>query len=190
MRQNSRIQEKSEIDSKYRVNNKISSPQVRVIDERGQQLGVLGTREAIRIAEDAGLDLVEVAPDAKPPVCRILDFGKLKYKEQKKAAEARKKTAVHVVKELRVRYRTDPHDLETKVKKAREFISHGDRVKFEMRFRGREVVYQDLGREVFDKIIQKLEDVAAVEDNAPLLGNKMILTLAPKALVAKVKPSA
>lgn len=165
---------------KHSINNEITALEVRVINADGEQLGVLSLREAITVAEDQGLDLVEVAPEAKPPVCRILDYGKLRYREQKKAAETRKKSSAQTTKELRVRYSTDDNDIATKVRNARRFLEEGDKVKFEMRFKGREVVYQDLGRETFKQIIKMLEDVAIVEELTPLMGSKMILNLAPK----------
>ena len=140
MRQ-SRFSEKPK--EKYSINKNIKARQVRLIDENGEQKGIVSIEDALTMANDAGLDLVQVADKASPPVCKILDYGKLKYREQKKAAEARKKTAVFVVKELRIRYSTDKHDLETKLRKAKAFLEAGDRVRFQMRFRGREVVYKD-----------------------------------------------
>lgn len=167
---------------KYAINDRIKSPEVRLIGPGGEQLGVVATKDALAKAEEHGLDLVEVAPGAEPPVCRILDYGKLKYKEQKKAAEQRKRGATHTVKELRIRYRTDTHDLETKVRKARKFLEGGDRVRFQMRFRGREVVYRDLGMQSFKEIAAMLEEIAIVEERTPLMGNRMTMTLAPKSL--------
>lgn len=165
---------------KHRINSEITASQVRLVSEDGGQVGVISRFEALRMAEEAGLDLVEVAPDAKPPVCRLLDYGKVKYREQKRAAEARKKVASHTVKELRVRYSTDEHDLETKIKSARKFIEAGDKVRFSMRFRGREVVYKDLAEGIFEQLVKSLEDIAAVEEKTPLLGTRMLLTLGPK----------
>ena len=173
------------VENKHRINRDITDPEVRVISEKGEQLGVLPTKEALKLAQDAGLDLVEVASGAKPPVCKLIDYGKLKYREQKKAAETRKKTATHTVKELRVRYRTDEHDLETKIRKARQFLESGDRVKFQMRFRGREVVYKDLGHELFDRIAEELNELAIVEERTPLVGNRMHLVFAPKGSASK-----
>ncbi|MCB0325740.1 MAG: translation initiation factor IF-3 [Bdellovibrionales bacterium] len=169
-----------EIPDKHRINEFINVPEVRVIGAEGEQLGVLSIREALAAAEEAGLDLVEVAGNAEPPVCRILDYGKLKYREQKKAAEARKRSSTTQVKELRIRYSTDKHDLETKVRKAREFLIDGDRVRFQMRFRGREVVYRELGEETFKKISEMLSDVSAVEEYSPLMNQRMAITLVPK----------
>jgi translation initiation factor IF-3 len=165
---------------KHRINENITAPEVRLILDSGEQRGVVSLREALQIAEEAGLDLVELAPDAKPPVCRLIDYGKLKYREQKKAAEARKKTVVQAVKEIRIRYSTDSHDLETKVKHAKRFLESGDKVRFSMRFRGREVVYKELGDEIFDTLIGLLEDVASVEERAPLMNQKMHITFGPK----------
>ncbi len=170
----------SESREKHRINEQITAHEVRLIGSEGNQLGVISTREAMRIAEEDGLDLVEVAGNASPPVCRILDYGKLKYKEQKKAAEARKRSSVHCVKELRVRYSTDAHDLDTKVRAARRFLKEGDRVKFQMRFRGREVVYKELGDQIFKQISDLLADIASVEEWTPLLSQKMFITFVPK----------
>ncbi len=172
---------------KHRLNEEINVPEVRVVGPEGDQLGVLPTATAIAIAEEAGMDLVEVAPNNEPPVCRILDYGKLKYKEQKKAAEARKKSSTAQVKELRIRYRTDTHDLETKVRKARKFLVDGDRVRFQMRFRGREVVYRELGENTFKQVSEMLGDVATVEDFSPLMNQRMHLTLVPRAGVIAAK---
>jgi len=163
----------------HRINDRISAREVRLIGEKGEQLGVLSIRDALAAAEAAGIDLVEVAPDANPPVCKLLDFGKLKYKEQKKEAEARKKRAENTVKELRIRYRTGVGDLETKLKHAREFLLEGDKVKFSMRFRGREEMYVGLGNEKFDQIIERLADIASVDERSPLAGKQIYLVLAP-----------
>ena len=162
------------------VNEEIQSAQVRVIDQEGNQLGVLKLEDALKRAEEGGTDLVEVAPQGDPPVCRLLDYGKYKYREQKKAAEARKKTAMVSVKEIRVRYNTDEHDLQTKLRNARKFLQAGDRVRFQMRFRGREIVYKKLGEEIFKRIITDLDTISAVEESASLTGSRMIMTLAPK----------
>jgi len=154
--------------------------QVRVISENGEQLGVLPTRQALQMAEEAGLDLVEVAPNADPPVCKIMNYGKFKYKEQKKEAEARKHRSETALKELRVRYMTDTADLETKLKKAREFLAEGDKVKFSMRFRGREIMYQDLGVAKLNLIAERLADVAVVDERSPLGGRQISITFAPQ----------
>lgn len=165
---------------------------MRVIDDEGGQLGILQIREALAKAEDAGLDLVEVAPMAKPPVCRIMDYGKFKYKEQKKEAEARKKRSEIETKELRIRYRTDSGDLETKLKQARDFLLDGDKVKFVMKFRGREVNYVELGLEKFEEIVKRLEDIATIDDQSPLAGKQIHIVLAPvkEAVVKHMKQKA
>lgn len=164
----------------HRINRRISAPQVRVISDSGEQLGIMPTRQALTIAEEAGLDLVEVAPTAAPPVCKIMDYGKFKYREQKKEAQARKHQAEQELKELRLRYITDKGDLEIKLKKARDFLLEGNKVKFTMRFRGREVMYQDLGLAKFATIIEKLSDVADVFERSPIGGRQIHIILDPK----------
>lgn len=163
----------------HRINDRIIAREVRVIGDKGEQIGVISIRDALVMAETAGLDLVEVAPEANPPVCKLLDYGKLKYKEQKKEAEARKKRAENTVKELRIRYRTDSGDLETKLKHAREFLEEGDKVKFSMRFRGREVMYVELGNEKFNVIIERLADIATIDERSQLAGKQTYIVLAP-----------
>lgn len=163
----------------HRINHRITAREVRLISDTGEQLGVLQLREALQMAENLGLDLVEVAPTAKPPVCRLMDYGKFKYREQKKEAEARKKRSENTVKELRIRYRTDVGDLETKLKQAREFLAEGDKVKFVMRFKGREVMYMDLGVEKFKIVAERLADVAVVEEKSPLVGKQIHILFAP-----------
>lgn len=174
-----RFRQQQPSTDKHRINRDITALEVRVIGSGGEQLGVLRTRDAIQKAEEEGLDLVEVAGTAKPPVCKILDYGKLKYREQKKEAALRKNTGP-TVKEIRVRYNTDKHDLETKMRNAKKFILEGDRVRFEMRFKGREASYQDLGKAIFQNIIAQLSEVAVVEESTPLIGLKMILVFVPK----------
>ena len=135
--------------------------------------------DALRRAEEAQLDLVEVAPSAQPPVCRILDYGKFKYQQHKKEAEARRKQSTTTVKELRLGYRTDVGDLERQIQRAREFLEGGDRVKFSLRFRGREMAYQDLGREKLMKVCEALKDTATVEGTPRMEGRLMGVILAP-----------
>jgi translation initiation factor IF-3 len=145
--------------------------------------------EALRRAEEAQLDLVEVAPTAQPPVCRILDYGKFKYQQHKKEAEARRKQATTTVKELRLGYRTDVGDLERQIQKARNFLVVGDRVKFSLRFRGREMAYQNLGREKLMRVCEALKDVANVEGTPRMEGRLMGVVLAPGAKKKPVKPA-
>lgn len=157
-----------------------------MIDVDGSQLGVVTTDEALRIAENAGLDLVEVAAQAKPPVCRILDYGKFKYQQHKKEAESKRKQSTTTLKELRLGYKTDVGDLDRQISKARKFLESGDRVKFTLRFRGREMAYQNLGREKLMKICDALSDLASVEGSPKMEGRLMGVVLAPG--VKKKKP--
>jgi translation initiation factor IF-3 len=177
----------------HRINRNIRCPQVRLIGPDGQQIGVVSTEEALRHAERAHLDLVEVAPTAQPPVCRILDYGKFKYQEHKKEVEARKKQSTTTVKELRLGYRTGSHDIARQVEKAREFLNAGDRVKFTLRFRGREMEYQDLGRKKLLGVCEALQDVGQVEGNPRMEGRLMGVVLAPgakkKPVVKAAKPA-
>jgi translation initiation factor IF-3 len=172
----------------HRINRHIRVPQVRLIGADGTQFGVVPIEEAWRRAEDAQLDLVEVAPTAQPPVCRILDYGKFKYQQHKKEAEARRKQATTTVKELRLGYRTDVGDLERQIQKAREFLAAGDRVKFSLRFRGREMAYQDLGRQKLMRVCEALKDVSTVEGNPRMEGRLMGVVLAPGAKKKTPKP--
>jgi len=168
----------------HRINHRILAKEVRVVSDSGEQLGVLATREALILAEKAELDLVEVAPTANPPVCRIMDYGKFKYREQKKEAEARKKRSDTTTKELRLRYITDVGDLDTKLKQAREFLTEGDKVKFSMRFKGREIAYLDLGRQKFDVLVARLSDIAIIDERSSTSGRMIHIVFAP----SKKKP--
>lgn len=168
-----------ETQDTHRINHRITAREIRVIADNGENLGVMQVKDALALAQKAELDLVEIAPTGKPPVCRIMDYGKFKYREQKKEAEARKKRTETVIKELRIRYNTDIGDLETKLKHAREFLAEGDKVKFSMRFKGREAAYLDLGKEKFDSIVQQLADVAAVDERSPLSGRLIYIIFAP-----------
>jgi len=152
---------------------------VRLVGPDGRQIGIVSTEEALRQAEQAHLDLVEVAPMANPPVCRIMDYGKFKYQEHKKAVEARKKQSVTSVKELRLGYRTDTHDLERQIEKAREFLGTGDRVKFILRFRGREMEYQELGQQKLLAVCEALRDVGQMEGSPKMEGRTIGVVLAP-----------
>jgi translation initiation factor IF-3 len=172
----------------HRINRYIRVPQVRLIGADGTQFGIVSIDDALRRAEEAQLDLVEVAPTAQPPVCRILDYGKFKYQQHKKEAEARRKQATTTVKELRLGYRTDVGDLERQIQKARDFLAEGDRVKFSLRFRGREMAYQDLGRQKLIGVCEALKDVATVEGTPRMEGRLMGVVLAPGAKKKAVKP--
>lgn len=144
-------------------------------------VGVLQTRDAIRAAEDVGLDLIEVSPNASPPVCKILDYGKWKYEEQKRAAEARKNQKTVDVKEIKVRPNIEDHDYEVKLKSARKFLDHGDKVKVTLRFRGREMAYQDIGLGVLERIREDLKEISKVESMPKMEGRQMIMVIAPAA---------
>jgi translation initiation factor IF-3 len=166
-----------------RVNHRIRVPEVRVIAADGSMLGVLQTHEALRMAQEQGLDLVEVNPKAEPPVCKILDFGKYKYEEKKKAAEAKRKQAVVEVKEVKLRPKTDDHDINFKIKAARRFLEAGHKVKFTVRFRGREITHPEKAQEQLDLIIPALEDLANVETRAMMEARAMSIVVAPKPAV-------
>ncbi len=154
---------------------------VRVIDDAGQQLGIISIGEALRVAEDAGLDLVEVSPTAEPPVCRIMDYGKFRYERSKKQAEAKKKQTVIEIKEIKLRPKTEKHDLDFKIKNIRKFLEQKNKVKITLRFRGREIVYADSqGREVLGKIAETLEDIATIVQPPKMEGRQMVMFVAPK----------
>ena len=155
-------------------------PQVRVIAENGDQLGIMNTREAVQLARGQGLDLVEVAATADPPVCRIIDFGKFTYEQKKKASEAKKKQVIITVKEVKFRPGTDDHDYNFKAKHARDWLSEGDKVKATIFFRGREITHRELGAELLQRLEQDLAEVGEVEQRPKMEGNQMFLIFAPK----------
>jgi translation initiation factor IF-3 len=155
-------------------------PQVRLIDHLGRQAGVLATTEALEMAVGVGLDLVEIAPTAEPPVCKILDFGKFKYEIQKKKNEARKKQKVIEVKEIKMRPMIDDHDYQVKIRSMRRFIEEGDKVKVTIRFRGRELAHQDLGLKVLDRVREELDEAAKVEQFPRVEGRQMVMVMAPR----------
>lgn len=164
-----------------RINDMIDDPQVLFIDAEGEKHGVIPTSEAMRLAEEAGLDLVEVSPNAKPPVCKLLDYGKYKFQEQKKQAEARKKQKVVEVKEVKFRPMIDDHDYNVKLRSMERFFEEGDKVKITLRFRGREMAHTDLGMQVLQRVKSDTEGVAKVEFEPKFEGrNQMIMILAPK----------
>ncbi|MBX2989306.1 MAG: translation initiation factor IF-3 [Bdellovibrionaceae bacterium] len=162
-----------------RVNREIRAPQIRVIDEAGQMLGVMSVPEGVRLAEDRGLDLIEIAPTASPPTCKIMDYGKYKYENKKKAVAARKKQVIVTVKEVQMRPRTDDHDFETKMRHARRFLLEGDKVKVNMRFMGREMAHQELGMVQMNKAIDFVKDIALVESPPKMEGKNMFTIIAP-----------
>jgi translation initiation factor IF-3 len=163
----------------YRVNYRIEAREVRLIDSQGTMIGVVPIREALARAEEAGLDLVEISPTATPPVCKILDYGKFKYEAQKKANAARKKQRVIEIKEIKMRPGIDDNDYSIKMKKVREFIEEGDKVKVTMRFRGREMAHQHLAMDILEKIRTEVADIAKVEQMPKLEGRQMIMVMAP-----------
>ena len=162
------------------MNFEINVPSVRLVGADGEMIGVVTTREALTAAEEAGLDLVEISPNADPPVCKILDFGKFKYEQQKKKNEARKKQKVIEVKEIKLRPNIDDHDYDVKMRSATNFLGEGDKVKVTMRFRGREMMHQDLGMNVLMRVKDQLEPLAKVEQTPQLEGRQMTMVLAPK----------
>ncbi len=162
-----------------RSNNRISSPEVQVIGSDGNNLGVLNTNEAIRIAKNEGLDLIEIAPSANPPVCKIMDMGKYKYDAQKKANLAKKKQKIIVLKEIKMRPVTETHDYEFKVKNAKKFIAKGDKVKFTIRFKGRELQHSHLGNELMAKIKEDMKDIGKIELQPKFDGKQMIMVIQP-----------
>ena len=162
-----------------RFNNRISSPEVQVINSDGENLGILNTNEAITTAKNQGLDLIEIAPNAKPPVCKIMDMGKFKYDTQKKANLAKKKQKIISLKEIKMRPVTETHDYEFKVKNAKKFISKGDKVKFTIRFKGRELQHSHLGNELMTKIKEDMKEVGKVELHPKFDGKQMIMVIQP-----------
>jgi translation initiation factor IF-3 len=163
-----------------RYNQLITVPKVRVIDENGENLGVMYTREAIEQANEVGLDLVEVSPNADPPVCKFLDVGKFRYEAQKKANLARKSQKTQEIKEIKMRPNIDDHDYDTKMRNVIKFIGEGDKVKITLRFRGRELSHQQLGMNLLRKVQDDVAEVAKVEAFPRMEGRQMLMVLAPK----------
>lgn len=162
------------------VNWQIRAPEVRVIGHDGKQIGILPLKEAMKLAEEQGLDLVEVAPQATPPVCRIMNYGKYKYQQSKKIQEAKKHQTVIQVKEVKLRPRTEEHDLQFKLRHAKRFLSEGNKVKVSMLFRGREIAHPEMGKELLERIIAELKDLMVIEQAPRLEGRSMVMLLAPK----------
>ena len=154
--------------------------QVRVIDDQGENHGVISIDDALEIADEAGLDLVEVSPQVEPPVCKVLDYGKYKYEQQKKANEARKKQKIIDVKEIKMRPGIEEHDYQVKMRNVRKFLDHGDKVKITIRFRGREMAHQDLGLRVLNRVQEELEDSIKIEQMPTTEGRLMVMVIAPK----------
>jgi translation initiation factor IF-3 len=163
-----------------RINRDIRVREVQVIDTDGSNKGVLNVFDAIQIAEEQGLDLVEVAPNATPPVCKIMDYGRFRFQEQKKAAEARKKQKVIEIKEIKLRPAIDDHDYGVKMKAMKGFFEEGNKVKITLRFRGREMAHQDIGMKVLDRVKLDIVDIAKVEQEPSFEGRQVVMVLAPK----------
>ncbi|MFD1744641.1 translation initiation factor IF-3 [Rhizobium helianthi] len=163
-----------------RSNREIRIPRVQLIDAEGQNLGIVPTDQALRMAEEAGLDLVEISPNTEPPVCKILDLGKLKYANQKKAAEARKKQKIVEIKEIKMRPNIDTHDYEVKMKAINRFFEDGDKVRVTLRFRGREMAHQELGMKLLLQVKEDTAAIAKVEAEPKLEGRQMMMVLAPR----------
>ena len=162
------------------INEQIRDKEVRLIGEDGEQLGIMASKDALKLAKEANLDLVKIAPTAKPPVCKIVDYGKFRYEQARKDKEAKKKQKVTDVKEIRISPNIDDNDLNTKANQARKFISKGDKVKVALRFRGREMAHVGSSKEILDTFFSKLEDIAVVEKPAKLEGRSMIMVLSEK----------
>lgn len=171
---------KPQQQDKHRINKRIHAEEVRVIGSDGEQVGIRTISEALALATEAQLDLVEIAPKAEPPVCKIIDYGKYKYQQQKKEAEAKKNQKDNAVKELKVRYCTDVGDLNTKLRQARGFLADGNKVKFSMRFRGREKAFVHLGKEKLEQIVGQLSDISKIDDRNFRSRSQMYITLIPE----------
>ena len=163
-----------------RTNREIRVPTVQLIDAEGQNRGPTPIQEAMQLAEDAGLDLVEIVPNANPPVCKLLDYGKFRFNEQKKAAEARKRQKIVEVKEIKLRPGIDDHDYEVKMKAMRRFFIEGDKVKITLRFRGREMAHQDIGYRLLERVKQETAPIAKVEAEPSMEGRQMVMILSPR----------
>src|SRR5690606_16484520 len=170
----------STLEKQHRRNHEIRVPRVRVIGSNGEMIGILSRDEALQLAEEEGLDLVEIQPNADPPVCKIMDFGKFRFEQQKKASEARKRQKQVEIKELKFRPVTDEGDYQIKLRNIRRFIQEGDKVKINIRFRGREMSHQELGRQMAARIEADLGDDVVIESRPRLEGRQMVMLIAPK----------
>ena len=162
------------------INEQIRDKEVRVIGEDGEQLGIMSAKDAQKLAQDAELDLVKIAPNATPPVCRIVDYGKFRYEQMRKEKEAKKKQKTIDIKEIRFSPNIDKNDLNTKINQARKFLTKGDKVKVSVRFRGRELAHMEIGKEILDNFAEELADVAVIEKPAKAEGRSMVMFLAEK----------
>jgi translation initiation factor IF-3 len=162
-----------------RVNDRIRAPEIRLIGADGENIGVVSPARAMELAEEAGLDLVEISPNATPPVCKIMDFGKFKYETQKKEAEARKKQKIIEIKEVKFRPNTDTHDYDVKMRNVMRFLENGDKVKVTLRFRGREMAHQDLGRNLLERVAADVESIGKIENMPKMEGRQMVMMIGP-----------
>ena len=162
------------------INERIRDREVRLVSESGEQLGIMSSREALKLAREADLDLVKIAPNAKPPVCKIIDYGKYRYELARKEKEAKKKQKTMEVKEVRLSPNIDTNDLNTKANQARKFITKGDKVKVTLRFRGREMAHVNYSKQRLDSFYEKLEDIAVIDKNAKMEGRSMVMFLSQK----------
>lgn len=167
-------------DTGPRINDRIRAPEIRLIGADGENIGIVSPSRALAMAEEAGLDLVEISPTASPPVCKIMDFGRFKYEQQKREAEARRKQKVIEVKEIKFRPGTDTHDYDVKMRSVMKFLSDGDKVKVTLRFRGREMAHQDLGLAVLKRIEADTAEIAKIEQEAKSEGRQVVMVLGPK----------
>lgn len=179
-RPNDSRQERSKKDNGPRINRDITAEIVRLIDETGENVGETSLKDALSRAYNAQLDLVEIVPHAKPPVVKIMNYGKFKYQEQKKLAEAKKKQHKVDLKEIKIRPNIDTHDYDVKIKAARRFIEDGNKVKFTLRFRGREIAHSKIGMALFERILNDLEDIVKVDQEAKMEGRVCLMILSPK----------
>lgn len=166
--------------SEYMINDQIRDKEIRLIGENGEQLGIMSAKEALALAKEAELDLIKIAPTAKPPVCKIADFGKFRYEMLRREKEAKKKQKITEIKEIRLTPNIDLNDLKTKANQARKFLQHGDKVKATLKFRGREMAHMTTGKEILDNFAAELEDCAVIEKPAKLEGRSMIMVLTEK----------
>ncbi|MDE7390328.1 MAG: translation initiation factor IF-3 [Lachnospiraceae bacterium] len=162
------------------MNEEITAKQIRLIDEKGENRGVVSITQALELADAAGLDLIEISPQATPPVCKILDYGKYKYEAQKRKAEAKKNQKVVEIKELKLRPMIDTHDYEVKVKQAKKFLSEGNKVKFTMRYKGRELSANNMGKEILDRLVEDLEGLCKIDQAPKLEGKQMMMIVSPE----------
>ncbi len=161
------------------MNDRITAPEIRLIGADGENLGVVSPARGVELAYDAGLDLVEISPNARPPVCKIMDFGKFKYEQQKRESEARKKQKTIEVKEVKFRPNTDVHDYDVKMRNVTRFLENGDKVKVTLRFRGREMAHQNLGRALLERVAEDIREIGKVENMPKMEGRQMIMMIGP-----------